>query len=69
MSRQPSQRDKTQRALRTYLDLIDTATWLKHEMRAPLDFFDLTFEGFRVLEMLYREGALTVPEVGRRPWR
>ena len=39
---------------------------LKREMRAPLDFFDLTFEGFRVLEMLYREGALTVPDVGRR---
>ncbi|MGO9591859.1 MAG: MarR family winged helix-turn-helix transcriptional regulator [Candidatus Acidiferrales bacterium] len=66
MSRQPSQKDKTQRAFRTYLDLIDTATWLKREMRAPLDFFDLTFEGFRVLEMLYREGALTVPDVGRR---
>jgi DNA-binding MarR family transcriptional regulator len=66
MSRQPSQRDKTQRALRTYLDLIDTAAWLKREMRAPLDFFDLTFEGFRVLEMLYREGARTVPDVGRR---
>ncbi len=66
MSRQPTQRDKTQRAFRTYLDLIDTANWLKREMRAPLDFFDLTFEGFRVLEMLYREGALTVPDVGRR---
>ncbi len=66
MSRQPTQKDKTQRAFRTYLDLIDTANWLKREMRAPLDFFDLTFEGFRVLEMLYREGALTVPDVGRR---
>jgi DNA-binding MarR family transcriptional regulator len=66
MSRQPTQKQKTQRAFRAYLDLIDTATWLKREMRAPLDFFDLTFEGFRVLEMLYREGALTVPDVGRR---
>ncbi|MFY9691180.1 MAG: MarR family transcriptional regulator [Candidatus Acidiferrales bacterium] len=66
MSRPPTQRQKTQRAFRAYLELIDTAAWLKREMRAPLDFFELTFEGFRVLELLYREGALTVPDVGRR---
>ena len=45
---------------------MDTADWFKNELRGPLESFDLTMPGFRVLEMLYREGALTVPDVARR---
>jgi len=60
MERRPTQKEKTQRAFRVYLDLLDTAEWLKGYMRGPLEAFDLTMGGFRLLELLYREGALTV---------
>ena len=57
MSRWPSQKDKTVRAFQAFLDVMDTADWFKNELRGPLESFDLTMGGFRLLEMLYREGA------------
>jgi len=66
MSRRPTQREKTQRAFQAYLDLIDTAEWFKAQMRAPLESFDLTMEGFRLLVLLHREGALPIPHLARR---
>jgi DNA-binding MarR family transcriptional regulator len=66
MSRYPSQKEKTVRAFQAFLDVMDTADWFKNELRGPLESFDLTMGGFRLLEMLYREGALTVPDVARR---
>ncbi len=68
MKPRPTQKEKTQRAFRAYLDLMDTADWLKSELRAPLEAFDLTMPGFRLLEMLYSEGAVTVPDAARRRW-
>lgn len=62
----PTQREKTQRAFRAYLDLIDTADWLKAELRGQLESFDVTMGGFRLLEMLYSEGAMTLPVAARR---
>jgi MarR family 2-MHQ and catechol resistance regulon transcriptional repressor len=66
MPHRVTQEERTQRAFRAYLDLIDTADWLKRTMRVPLESFDMTMQDFRLLEMLYREGALTMPDVGRR---
>jgi DNA-binding MarR family transcriptional regulator len=66
MSHWPSQKEKTVRAFQAFLDVMDTADWFKNELRGPLEAFDLTMGGFRLLEMLYREGALTVPDVARR---
>ncbi|HUA01775.1 MAG TPA: MarR family transcriptional regulator [Candidatus Aquilonibacter sp.] len=57
MSHRPAPEEKTQRAFRAYLDLIDTAAWLRGELRVPLEAFDLTMPGFRLLELLNREGA------------
>jgi len=68
MKPRPTQKQKTQRAFRAYLDLMDTADWLKSELRAPLEAFDLTMAGFRLLEMLYSEGAVTVPDAAKRRW-
>ena len=68
MKPRPAQKEKTQRAFRAYLDLMDTADWLKSELRAPLEAFDLTMPGFRLLEMLYSEGAVTVPDAAKRRW-
>jgi DNA-binding MarR family transcriptional regulator len=66
MSSQPTQKEKTLLAFRAYLDLLDTAEWLRGYMRAPLESFDLTMGGFRLLELLYREGPLTMPMIAER---
>jgi len=66
MSRWPSQKEKTVRAFQAFLSVMDTADWFQNELRGPLESFDLSMPGFRVLEMLYREGALTVADVARR---
>jgi len=66
MSRQPTHEEKTQRALGAYLELLDTAEWLEREMRAPLESFDLTMAGFRLLELLYRKEIMTLPDLARR---
>ena len=47
MSNQRTQKEKTLLAFRAYLDLLDTAEWLRGYMRAPLESFDLTMGGFR----------------------
>jgi chlorite dismutase len=56
----PSQKEKTLRAFATYLALLDTADWMRSEMSAQLESFDLTMGGFRLFEMLYREGPMSV---------
>jgi len=66
MARQPSHKEKTLRAFRAYVELLDTAEWLKNEVRAPLASFDLTINEFRLLELLYREGAQFVPDLARK---
>ncbi len=66
MSDRPTQKEKTQRAFQAYIDLLDAAEWFKSQMRAPLEAFDLTMEGFRLLIVLYREGARPVTELARR---
>jgi DNA-binding MarR family transcriptional regulator len=62
----PTPKEKTQKAFRAYLDLMDTADWLKAELHAPLEAFDLTMPGFRLLELLNREGAQRVVDVAEK---
>jgi DNA-binding MarR family transcriptional regulator len=66
MSHRPTQKEKTQRAFQAYLDLLDAAEWFKSQMRAPLESFDLTMRGFRLLVVLDREGARPITELARR---
>lgn len=61
-----TQREKTKRAMQAYLELMDTAEWLKSQARAPLESFDLTMGEFRVLELLNREGPLTIRDAARK---
>ena len=61
-----SPKKRIERALRGYTELLDTADWLKGEVRVPLESFDLTLTEFRLLHVLYREGALPVVELVRR---
>ena len=60
-----TQREKTWRAVQAVMDLIDTAEWLKNELRLPLESFDVTLGEFRTLELLSRKGPLTVNDVSR----
>ena len=62
-SGRPTHRDKTLRAFRAYLDLLDTAQWLRDELRGQLAGLGLDLLGFRVLETLYRNGPMEVVEV------
>ncbi|MGA8012066.1 MAG: MarR family transcriptional regulator [Candidatus Acidiferrales bacterium] len=62
----PTQREKTARAFRAYVDLLDTAEYMKARLRGQLESFDLTMQGFRLLEMLYREGPVTVPDAAEK---
>lgn len=48
--------------VRAYLDVLDTAQWLRDWLRGQLAGFELDLLGLRVLEMLYRDGPM---EVGR----
>jgi DNA-binding MarR family transcriptional regulator len=66
MSHYPTPRERAKRAFRAYIDVLETAEWLKGELRGPLLLFDLTMGEFRLLELLHREGALFVPDVARR---
>jgi len=66
MSRQPTRQERTERAYRAYLDLLDAEDRLKAALREPLGLVDLTVAGFRLLEMLDREGALPVADITQR---
>lgn len=61
-----TQREKRLRAIRACIDLLDAAGWMQGHLRAPLELFDLTMEGFRLLEMLQREGPMSVPTAARK---
>jgi hypothetical protein len=53
-------------AFRAFLEILDTADWIRYELRGQMEMFDITLEGLRFLEMLHREGRLTIGEAARR---
>jgi DNA-binding MarR family transcriptional regulator len=57
------QKQKAERAFRACMVLLDTAEWMKSELRGLLELFDLAMREFRLLELLYREGALPLRQV------
>ena len=61
----PNQREKTERALRAYLDLLDAADYMKARVYDQLAFYNLTMRGFRVLELLLRQGPTRATEVAK----
>ncbi|MGD0403149.1 MAG: MarR family transcriptional regulator [Candidatus Acidiferrales bacterium] len=66
VNRRISQRGKTLRAFGAYLDLLDTAERMRSELRGQLDGFGLTVRGFRLLEILYREGPMLTVAVAEK---
>jgi len=51
-----TQREKSERAFDAYLDLLDAADCMRTRVYDQLANFDLTMRGFRVLELLARQG-------------
>lgn len=60
-----NQKQKTARAFRAYLDLLDAAEYMRARAYDQLAFYDLTMRGFRVLELLHREGPTRATEVAK----
>jgi hypothetical protein len=66
IKRRMSQWDKTLRAISVYIELLDTAEWLKCELRGQLASFGLTYPGLRVLEVLRRLGPMERSALARQ---
>jgi DNA-binding MarR family transcriptional regulator len=66
MSRKPTHKEKTLRAFGAWHDLLDTTEWMRVRLRDQLESFDLTIEGFRLLEMICREGPVSVVAAAER---
>ncbi|HXZ12643.1 MAG TPA: hypothetical protein VEG64_09645 [Candidatus Sulfotelmatobacter sp.] len=58
-------RGRTLRAFQAFLALMDAAAWIRSEMRGQLAAFGLTLRGFRVLDMLYRDGPTHMGALAR----
>lgn len=61
----PNEREKTLRAFRAYLALLDTCEWIRGETRGQLEAYGLTVGRFRVLEIIYREGPQHINAIAR----
>ncbi len=57
---------KTLRAFGAYLDLLAAAEYMGGWMRGQLETFDVTMGGFLLLEMVYRDGAMSKSAIGGR---
>ena len=66
MSHYPTPRQRTKRAFGAYMEVLETADWLKGELHGPLLMYDLSMGDFRLLELLHREGAMFAPDIARR---
>jgi len=60
-----TQKDKAARALLAGFDLLDTADWFAGEVRGALASFDMTMAGFRLMEMLLREGGTSMSQAAQ----
>ncbi len=66
MSHYPTPRERAKRAFGAYMEVLETADWLKGELRGPLVLYDLSMGEFRLLELLHREGAMFAPDIARK---
>ncbi len=66
MPHYPTYKQRSRRAFRAYINVLETAEWLKGELHGPLLLYDLSMGDFRLLELLHREGALFVPDIARK---
>lgn len=58
-------KEKTDRAFRAYLDLLDAAEHMRGRVYGQLTTYGLTMRGFRLLELLHRKGPTLGMDVSR----
>ena len=58
--------EKSSRAFAAYVDLLDTADWLREKMSRQLKTWNLTMMQFRVMETIHREGPQYQQELSRK---
>lgn len=58
----------TEQALRAYVELLDTVSWIRFQVEGQLGQWDLNVEEFRFLELLRREGPMTATAIAARRW-
>lgn len=66
MKPRPTHKERTLQGFRVYLEIMETAGYLRLWMRGPLELFDLTERGFRLLLLLYGEGPVRMREAAKR---
>ena len=66
MKPRPTHKERTLQAFRVYLEVLETAAWLRSWMRGPLEAAGLTQQGFRLLLLLYEEGPTRTMEAAQR---
>ena len=64
--RRMNQYQKTDRAFHAYIDLLDAAEYMRARVYDQLTFYGLTMNGFRVLELLEREGPMRATVMAER---
>jgi DNA-binding MarR family transcriptional regulator len=60
------QNEKTERAFQAYVDLLDAAEYMRAEVYDQLTFYDLTMNGFRLMELLVRYGPMRATAMAER---
>lgn len=65
-AQQAPRRKKVDQAWAAYLELSEAAAWIEGLLWGPLDVFGLTREEFRLMLMLYRDGATSVTEAAEK---
>ena len=58
----------TEQALRAYVELLDTVSWIRFQVEGQLGQWDSNVEEFRFLELLDREGPMTATAIAERRW-
>lgn len=62
----PGQKEKTERAFKAYMDLLEAAEWIRNQVRGQFEIFGLTFREFQIMEMLERNGTMRTVDVAER---
>jgi DNA-binding MarR family transcriptional regulator len=60
------QNQKTERAFQAYVDLLDAAEYMRAQVYDQLAFYDLTMNGFRLMELLMRYGPMRATVMAER---
>jgi DNA-binding MarR family transcriptional regulator len=69
-SPRPTHRERTRRAFGAYIELVDTADWVRRQLAGPLAYLDLTVNEFRLLDMVRRQGRMGVIQAAEKGgWR